>query len=130
MKKNNKYNILIIEDEKDIAETYKDCLGYLDIFNSIILSSNSKDALLKIQNQRFDLFIVDINLPYKKGDDFLDSMIHSKKIDPSKVIICSGEISKELFDKLYNMKIKKILAKPTTVSNILNSVKKVLNVVD
>ena len=49
--KKNKFDILIIEDEVDIAETYKDCLGYLDIFNSIILATDPKDANFKIQNQ-------------------------------------------------------------------------------
>jgi DNA-binding response OmpR family regulator len=64
------WNILIIEDDSFIAENFKEAFFNAG-FTNVKISNYINDALLLIQSETFDLFIVDIMLPkseenYKK----------------------------------------------------------------
>ncbi len=53
--------LLVVDDEKEIAELVRDCLqkeGY-----AVTVCDNGTDALKKIQSERFDLAVLDVMLP-------------------------------------------------------------------
>lgn len=57
--------LLVVDDEKEIAELVRDCLqkeGY-----AVTVCDNGTDALKKIQSERFDLAVLDVMLPDVDG---------------------------------------------------------------
>lgn len=79
-------NILIIEDNKDVnlmlAEVLIDA-GYevKSVFTGI-------DGIVEIKNNRYDLILLDIMLPYKSGDEILKEM---RQFSETPVIIISAK---------------------------------------
>ena len=63
--KNNKMRILLVEDEENIREVVKLNLELEEY--EVITSGNGKDALKKIEEQHFDLLILDVMLPDVDG---------------------------------------------------------------
>ena len=64
--------IFVVDDEKEIAdliEVYLKSEGY-----EVVKCYNGRQALEKIQNESFDLAILDVMLPYKSGDNVLSEL--------------------------------------------------------
>jgi two-component system, response regulator, stage 0 sporulation protein F len=78
--------ILLVDDEEHIRLLFKEELeeeGYL-----IDAASNGFDALEKLNNNRFDLVVLDIKMP---GMDGIQTLSEIKKINKDqKVILCSA----------------------------------------
>lgn len=94
MTKNEKYNILIVDDNIDDIKRYCSILRSIDLaiqFNSM---NNSIDAIdyLRCNQNEIDLIILDLNMPNLDGIDFLNIM-DSEEINVP-VIICSQYIQK------------------------------------
>jgi DNA-binding response OmpR family regulator len=60
-------HILIVEDEKDMREGLKDNLEFEGY--SIDLAADGKEGLEKIKNNKYDLIILDVMLPFMSGFD-------------------------------------------------------------
>lgn len=77
-----KKNILVVDDEQDIRELISDLLetkGY-----RILTACDGEDALSKMANESFDLFIIDMSMPRMDGMTLLKEI---KKIQPLAVVI-------------------------------------------
>ncbi len=66
------WKALIIEDEDDSAEVVKRILAYNDITFSH--ASTAEDALIMLEEDPPDVFIVDLRLPGMSGWEFLDAV--------------------------------------------------------
>jgi len=60
-------HILIVEDEKEMREGLKDNLEYEGY--SIDLAEDGKQGLEKIKNNKYDLIILDVMMPFMSGFD-------------------------------------------------------------
>lgn len=70
--------ILIVEDDSSIAELERD---YLEVAGfEVTLSTDGVEGLRAIQNNEFDLIILDIMLPGLDGLEILKSMKEDKDI--------------------------------------------------
>ncbi len=92
-KKTNMYNILVVDDDKEIVgaiEIYLNKEGY-----NILKAYNGKQALKIIQNNEIHLIVLDIMMPEKDGIETLEEIRANKKIP---VILLSAK--SEDYDKI------------------------------
>jgi len=88
---NQKVNILIVDDEKDVADILKDCISGKE--RSIDVCYDGLDGIDHIQKNFYDLIIVDLVMPKVGG---LDVLKYAKKANPDVlVIIITGYASVE-----------------------------------
>lgn len=80
--------ILIIEDEKDVNRLLAENLqnsGY-----ETVSVQNGLDGISKLQNQKFDLVLLDLMLPYKSGDEVLKEI--RKDCDIPVIVISAKDL--------------------------------------
>ncbi len=88
---NQQVNILIVDDEKDVADILKDCIS--DKERSIDVCYDGLDGIDHIQKNFYDLIIVDLVMPKVGG---LDVLKYAKIANPDVlVIIITGYASLE-----------------------------------
>ena len=88
---NQQINILIVDDEKDVADILKDCIS--DKERSIDVCYDGLDGIDHIQKKFYDLIIVDLVMPKVGG---LDVLKYAKIANPDVlVIIITGYASLE-----------------------------------
>lgn len=81
-----KFNVLIVDDEKNIREGLGKSLE-MDGYN-IFLASNGAEALLHINNTEMDLVVSDLKMPEMSGEELLKKIVSSYPTIP--VIILTG----------------------------------------
>ena len=90
-KTNQQIDILIVDDEKAVADLLKDCIS--DEKRSIDVCYDGLDGIDHIQNNFYDLIICDLVMPKVGG---LDVLKYAKKANPDVlVIIITGYASLE-----------------------------------
>jgi signal transduction histidine kinase len=78
--------VLIIEDEPDVRESYIDMLTMLGY--EVDSADNGVSGLDKLNNNKFDIVITDLNMPRMNG---LETLRHIKKKDiDTEVIVVTG----------------------------------------
>jgi len=88
---NQQINIFIVDDEKAVADILKDCIS--DKERSIDVCYDGLEGIEHIQNNLYDLIIVDLMMPKVGG---LDVLKYAKKANPDVlVIIITGYASLE-----------------------------------
>lgn len=89
--RNQQVNILIVDDEKAVADILKDCIS--DKERSVDVCYDGLEGIDHIQNNFYDLIIVDLVMPKVGG---LDVLKYAKKTNPDVlVIIITGYASLE-----------------------------------
>ncbi|WP_085994019.1 response regulator [Oceanobacillus senegalensis] len=115
----SEFSVLVVDDQAGIRLLLTDVLeneGY-----HVQEATTGKEALEKIHNVHFDMMILDYKLPIVDGAEVLQKMEKENIELPS--IVMSGlaeSISLEL-ERYQN--VKKILAKPFNVHEVLEEVK-------
>jgi len=82
----NNVNILLIEDEEDIRESYVDMLGFLNL--SADTAGNGLEGLKMLEQQHYDIVITDLNMPEIDGMETLRRI--KKKNAEIEVIVITG----------------------------------------
>ena len=77
-----KQNILIVDDEPNLLESFKIGLELKDYIVSI--AASGKKALEAINKRGFDVVLLDIHMP---GMDGLETLTEIKKVRPDQVVI-------------------------------------------
>ncbi|KPJ56880.1 hypothetical protein AMJ49_03655 [Parcubacteria bacterium DG_74_2] len=92
--------ILIVEDEKILAEMYKDKFEMAGF--EVILSFDCQEGLEAAKKEKPDLILLDILLPTKNGISFLKGWKRDKEISSIPIVAFSNyddpETKKEAFD--------------------------------
>jgi len=115
--------ILIIEDEKMLAEMYKDRFSRegFDVYWTV----DAESGLEKAKEVRPDLIILDILLPQENGTDFLEKLRSDKEIGSTKVIAYSNYDDTDSREKAKKLGAKEYLIKTDyTPKEILDIVSK------
>ena len=86
MENNQKTKILLIEDERDVLESYVDMLSLLGYETG--MAENGKDGLEKLKKDKYDIVLTDLNMPVMNG---LETLRRIKKKDADiEVIVITG----------------------------------------
>ena len=111
--KNRKLNILVAEDDVANQIFLEAIIKYLGHNYKIV--SNGKEALEEFKKNKYDVVIIDNNMPEMSGDEFLKEV---KKISDIKVISISGSKTQG-----YDF----VLQKPFTLDKLKTALEKVFD---
>lgn len=108
-------SILIVEDDPILLNTIGAILtvrGYLTT-----LAKNGKEALEKIANNKYDLVLTDLMLPYSNGLEVIAQLNQEREKTP--VIIISSSHSEESIMDGFNIGADDYIRKPFTPSELI-----------
>lgn len=117
-----KFNILVIDDEKNIREGLKIALedeGY-----NVLLAEDGKAGLQMALYDDVDLVITDLRLPYISGDEILKNIV--SKMPSIPVIVLTGHGTVELAVKAMQIGAYDFLTKPLELDRLFRLVKRAL----
>ena len=118
-----KRKILWVDDEIDLLKSH---ILYLSSRNYEITSAtNGPDALELINNQQFDLVLLDEQMPVMEGLEVLRQIkeIHSEL----PVVMVTKDEAEELMDQAIGSQIDGFLTKPVNPSQVLSVLKRTLD---
>ena len=92
--------ILIIDDNKDITEMLSKF--FITSGHECQLSNNGRNGLTMIENQKFDVVLLDLAIPDFSGKKIIDSLHKSGKIKNQKIVLftASPTLQKEIDDMI------------------------------
>jgi PAS domain S-box-containing protein len=120
-----KETVLIVEDEeplRDMLSTVLTSYGY-----SVFSATDGHEGLSVFRENasNIDIVVTDVGLPRLDGVSMIKGMRSSNP--DLRVIACSGYIGRDLSKSLSNITVDKIIPKPYTAGQILESIRTVLN---
>lgn len=109
-----KPDVLIIDDDADICEIFKTYCEETKMFNKVVVANDGSMATFKLQNQKFGVIILDMNMPKKSGIDVLIREFAAKNQKNTKdcVLVISGNLDPDIVAKLIHNGVKNFLVKP------------------
>src|ERR671923_542604 len=115
--------ILIVDDEKDITDTFKIALEQQQEGFEVITYNDPDLALSQFKENWFDLILLDIRMPKMTGFELYRRLneIDSK---PKVCFITAFDIYYNEFKKVFpNLEVKCFLRKPISTSDLVEQVK-------
>lgn len=120
-------NILIAEDEEDIAEQYK--MGFEDRGHKVTITYNGVECINVYRRARqtlddeepiiYDAIIIDHNMPLKDGATLAEEI---REINPEQTIVFATAYGNQLITGLDSFEDVDILAKPLSIKNLVSLV--------
>jgi YesN/AraC family two-component response regulator len=124
-----KKSILLIDDEDEIKSLMANYLMKSHIEeNRIVLASDGKEALGKIQNQEFGLIIVDVLMPKMNGLQLIKEIKLRAKYKDIPVILISGTLEADNVKTAIALGINNILVKPFHYNIFIEKIGRALGV--
>jgi DNA-binding response OmpR family regulator len=114
----DKKRILVVDDDLSILRVFKNILekeGYI-----VEIAETGKDALEKIENEKFDVSLVDVRLPDMDGTDLLLNMPNDSRTIK---IIITGFSTDEVGKKAADYGADDFLVKPVKPEELISTVK-------
>jgi DNA-binding response OmpR family regulator len=115
------YKILVVDDEKDIAESIQNILirgGY-----EVVVALDGEEALVKVKEDNPDIILLDLILPKLNGYEVLKEIKTKFKDKWRPVIIVSAKTELESVQKCYGLEADHYLTKPYTAENLLRGIR-------
>ncbi|MEW6238959.1 MAG: response regulator [Candidatus Omnitrophota bacterium] len=114
--------ILIVDDEKELAESMFDLLEYEGY--SVELAGTGEEALQRVDMAYPDLLILDIKLPGINGLDVLQHVRETRSFLP--ILIVSASSQKGTRERAKELGADDVLLKPFDEEELLSIIKKLL----
>lgn len=118
-------NILVIEDDKQLAMVLADYLGMNNYQTK--LCETGQQGLEQVQSNQFSCIILDLTLPDIDGLEVLEKI---RLATDTPVLICSGKIDSEDRIKGLELGAKDYLPKPIAPKELVLRIKNILSVAD
>ncbi len=107
----DKFSILIVDDDQQIAETLKDIL--LLIGYDAMVAFSGKEAMEKVKDAGFNLLLADIKMPVMDGVDLCKA---TKQIQPDiPVVMMTAYAHDSLLKKRLNAEAVDVIQKPLDI---------------
>ncbi|MDR9408286.1 MAG: response regulator [Balneolaceae bacterium] len=116
------HKILIIDDNVNFAESIADLLGMHGYTSET--APNGKEALKKIWLKKYDIILLDINMPEMSGKGFIQKINQRKYSMP--IIVVSGMDINEIKNYFYEQGAISYLKKPFNNDTLITLVKNTL----
>lgn len=120
------YKILVVDDELEIRDLLTEIL--ISSGHNVQMACNGEEALRLIEAQKFDLIILDQQMPIKTGEELLVDL--SKMLNRNFKIIFSTGNSKNLMElveknNVYHL-VDYVLNKPFTVKKLNEVIEEIM----
>jgi two-component system response regulator HydG len=116
------HRVLVVDDDKVLQTSVKDALEFHHF--AVDVADNGKEALSAVYREKYDLVVMDVNMPEMDG---IEALTEIKKYDPSIIVIILTAYSnvtdavKVVKEGAYNY-----LEKPITSENLVALIKRAL----
>ncbi|WPU65321.1 sigma-54-dependent transcriptional regulator [Peredibacter starrii] len=116
------HKVLVVDDDKVLQQNVKQALEYHHFV--VDVADNGKEAVNKVYGQKYDLVVMDVNMPEMDG---IQALTEIKKHDPSVIVLILTAYSnvtdavKAVKEGAYNY-----LEKPITSENLVALIKRAL----
>lgn len=114
--------LLVIDDAEEILRLFKTLLADFGLYD-VTTANNGKDAVNELLTNRYDLVILDIELPDINGKQILDT-INVEKLDVP-VVMCSAHNSVDNVQATWEMGAKGFLSKPVDRHKLQNLLERI-----
>lgn len=118
---NSSKRILIIDDDLSIRDALKKVLG--GIGYTVVLAADGREGVICLEEQEFDLLLLDLDLPKVSGFDVLD--VAAERHPALPVLILTGELDQCEPGALVGADA--LMEKPPDVALLLKTVDELLN---
>jgi DNA-binding response OmpR family regulator len=118
--------VLVVEDDREIREMV--ALMVKGIGYSVSTATTGKEALVRLQESRHDIVLLDLMMPDMDGWEVYQQMKADEKTKNIPVIVVTAKA--QSIDKVLGLHIAKVddyIAKPFSPQELMSSVEKVLN---
>ncbi len=115
--------ILILEDDRLFIETLEDFLEEESF--SVDLAYDGEEALEKSFNSKYDLYLLDVNVPYINGFDFLKELREAG--DKTPAIFITSLQDKNSLSKGFSVGCDDFLKKPLDLDELLFRIKAIIS---
>lgn len=120
----NSARVLVVEDEKEIAQLYKDVLENAGHEVRVEFDGLKGLAAFETANQPFDMLVTDDQMPGLRGIDLARQL---RKQSPSTpILLLTGYVSKLVEDAVKNGEIDACLAKPVSLKKFCSTVNTII----
>ncbi|WKT57486.1 response regulator [Candidatus Nitrosotenuis chungbukensis] len=120
-----KDTIIIIEDDKDMAEIFEEWAKSANI-SVVGVGYDGREAVGLFEKHRPEIIVLDLMMPYFDGFYAIDKI---RKIDPSaKFLVLTADITDATKKKLEQMKEISLMYKPYDLDDVINEIKKLANI--
>ena len=113
--------ILIVEDEKRIAQLLKDAIS--DSFFSVVIAKDGNEGLKKFKTYKPDIIITDIMMPFCDGLEMTQKIKEVDELIP--IIVLSAHSEKEKLLKAIDLGINKYFIKPFDPEELIDHIIKI-----
>lgn len=121
---NGKRHILIVEDNVDLAESFKLLLEQHDF--TVSLANNGVIGLKHILHDTLDAVICDLKMPLLEGDMLYDTVEGAMPGLCNRFIILTGHAESEKYERFLRRPGVRVLRKPVTSKQVLEALGEVL----
>jgi two-component system, OmpR family, response regulator ChvI len=123
-----KKKILVVDDEKDVGLTFKDCLEDTNRF-TVDFISDSQIVLENYKSDFYDLLLFDIRMPHLNGFELYNRLKKENKIKNEKIcFITAYEIYYETLKKEYpKLDVGCFIRKPIAIEKLIKKVEAALS---
>lgn len=114
--------VLVVDDDKVLQQSVKQALEFHQF--KVDVADNGKEALSSVYKEKYDLIVMDVNMPEMDG---IEALTQIKKFDPSIIVLILTAYSnvtdavKAVKEGAYNY-----LEKPITSENLVSLIKRAL----
>ncbi len=116
-----KDTIVIIEDDRDMAEIFEEWAKSADI-SVLGIGHDGKEAVELFEKHRPQIIVLDLMMPYYDGFYAMD---HIRKIDPNaKFLVLTADITDVTKKRLDQMTSISLMYKPYDLDDVINEIKK------
>lgn len=123
---NKKYKILIVEDDRQLAELTK--INFPVEYFAAKACYGGGDALKEIIKERPDLVVLDVMMPGMDGWEVLLKLKSDPKTSSIPIIMCTAKDGLGDVEKSFNYGAQSYIIKPIVFSKLLKKVAAILDI--
>lgn len=114
--------LLLIDDNEEITEVVSFYCESKNIECDVI--NEGKKGLDSIQDEKYDLILLDLAMPEYSGLDLINSLKEEGSIESRNIVIFTASSNRRLLDEIKNSGIKEILKKPCSLNDLVAMIEK------
>jgi DNA-binding response OmpR family regulator len=116
---------LLVDDDPHSFELIRFFLKDKDV--ELTYCSSGKEGLSELREQRFDLLLLDLEMPEVDGFSVLKTISNDDSVGSLPILILTSHSDVDNVQKAINFSVDGYLIKPPTKQNLLNKISKVLS---